>query len=82
MLDKQWKLTSADKEKLLFFLDQQRTNHADVAFVLPAEQVKQGKAEASEEEISSVTNVVNNFENSTHEEDNKIVKTEPFCQRE
>lgn len=53
-----------------------------MAFVLPAEQVKQGKAEASEEEISSNTNVVNNFGNSTHEEENKVAKAEPFCQRE
>ncbi len=41
------KLTNADKKKLLAFLDQQRTNYADVAFVLPEEQAKQGKQEAS-----------------------------------
>ena len=41
------KLTNANKKKLLAFLDQQRTNDADVAFVLPEEQAKQGKQEAS-----------------------------------
>lgn len=55
----QGKLTNVDKEKLLHFLDQQRTNLADVAFVLPDEQVKQGSAE-----VSTATNIVENFENS------------------
>lgn len=54
----QGKLTNVDKEKLLHFLDQQRTNLADVAFVLPDEQVKQGSAE-----VSTATNIVENFEN-------------------
>lgn len=54
----QGKLTNVDKEKLLHFLDQQRTNPADVAFVLPDEQVKQGSAE-----VSTATNIVENFEN-------------------
>lgn len=55
------KLTFANKEKLLEFLDQQRTNHADVAFVLPDEQVKQENQEA----VSSATNIVNDFVNPT-----------------
>lgn len=42
------KLTYADKKELLNFLDQQRTNYADVAFVLPEEQVKQEKAEVQD----------------------------------
>lgn len=46
------KLTNADKEKLLNFLDQQRTNYADVAFVLPEEQVKQGNSEVSEKGLA------------------------------
>lgn len=54
----QGKLTNVDKEKLLHFLDQQRTNLADVAFVLPDEQEKQGSAE-----VSTATNIVENFEN-------------------
>lgn len=54
----QGKLTNVDKEKPLHFLDQQRTNLADVAFVLPDEQVKQGSAE-----VSTATNIVENFEN-------------------
>lgn len=54
----QGKLTNVDKEKLLHFLDQQRTNLADVAFVLPDEQVKQGSAE-----VSTATNIVENFDN-------------------
>lgn len=54
----QGKLTNVDKEKLLHFLDQQRTNLADVAFVLPDEQVKQRSAE-----VSTATNIVENFEN-------------------
>lgn len=54
----QGKLTNVDKEKLLHFLDQQRTNLADVAFVLPDEQVKQGSTE-----VSTATNIVENFEN-------------------
>lgn len=54
----QGKLTNVDKEKLLHFFDQQRTNLADVAFVLPDEQVKQGSAE-----VSTATNIVENFEN-------------------
>lgn len=35
------------EEKLLNFLDQQRTNHADVAFVFPDKQVKTKKSKAS-----------------------------------
>ena len=54
----QGKLTNVDKEKLLHFLDQQRTNLADVAFVLPDEQEKQGSAE-----VSTAPNIVENFEN-------------------
>ena len=40
------KLTYSNKKELLNFLDQQRTNYADVAFVLPDEQVKQENTEA------------------------------------
>lgn len=61
----QGKLTNADKEKLLNFLDQQRTNHADVAFVLPGEQVKQGNPEVQLEELSSATKIIENFQNPT-----------------
>lgn len=74
------KLTSVDKEKLLSFLDQQRTNYADVAFVLPEEQVKQGKAEVSEEEISSATNIVNSFENPTLSDGEKVATAEELAQ--
>ena len=46
-----------DKERLLSYLDQQRTNHADVAFVLPDKnQVKQENSEAD------TTNLQNNFQ--------------------
>lgn len=55
----QGKLTNANKKKLLNFLDQQHTNHADVAFVLPDEQVKQVNSE------TSVTKIVENFKNPT-----------------
>ena len=57
------KLTNVDKEKLLNFLDQQRTNYADVASVLPDEQVKQRNSE-----VSSATKVVESFVNPTLEE--------------
>jgi len=40
-------ILNTSKKKLLNFLDQQRTNHADVAFVLPDEQVKQENSEVS-----------------------------------
>ena len=59
------KLTNANKEKLLNFLDQQRTNHADVAFVLPDEQVKQRNSE-----VYYATKIVENFENPKLEENN------------
>lgn len=59
------KLTNANKEKLLNFLDQQRTNHADVAFVLPDEQVKQRNSE-----VYHATKIVENFENPKLEETN------------
>lgn len=58
----QGKLTNANKKKLLNFLDQQRTNHADVAFVLPDEQVKQVNSE------TSITKIVKNFKNPTLEQ--------------
>ena len=54
----QGKLTNADKEKLLHFLDQQRTNLADVASVLPEEQVKQGYTE-----VSYAAKIIKDFEN-------------------
>lgn len=57
------KLTNVDKEKLLNFFDQQRTNYADVASVLPDEQVKQRNSE-----VSSATKVVESFVNPTLEE--------------
>ena len=47
------KLTYANKEELLNFLDQQRTNYADVAFVLPDEQVKQEKTEVPNSAVKS-----------------------------
>lgn len=50
------KLTYADKKELLNFLDQQRTNYADVAFVLPDEQVKQEKAEVQDSVVKSKSN--------------------------
>ncbi len=53
------KLTNANKKELLAFLDQQRTNLADVAFVLPAEQAKQGIQEV----LETAAKVVENFEN-------------------
>lgn len=49
----------ANKKELLNILDQQQTKPADVAFVLPENQVKQGSKEA----LSSATKVVENFEN-------------------
>ncbi len=45
------KLTYSNKKELLNFLDQQRTNYADVAFVLPDEQVKQENTEALNIEV-------------------------------
>lgn len=54
------KLTNANKEKLLNFLDQQRTDYADVASVLSDEQVKQGNSE-----VSVATNIIENFETRT-----------------
>lgn len=53
------KLTNANKKGLLAFLDQQRTNLADVAFVLPAEQAKQGIQEV----LETAAKVVKEFEN-------------------
>lgn len=47
-------MISTNKEKLLSFLDQQRTNYADVAFVFPNESVKQGYPEA----LNAATNIV------------------------
>ena len=44
------------KKELLNFLDQQRTNYADVAFVLPDEQVKQEKAEVQDSVVKSKSN--------------------------
>lgn len=48
------KLTYSNKKELLNFLDQQRTNYADVAFVLPDEQVKQENTEALNGEVDRV----------------------------
>lgn len=53
------KLTNANRKELLAFLDQQRTNLADVAFVLPAEQAKQGIQEV----LETAAKVVKEFEN-------------------
>lgn len=49
------KLTYSNKKELLNFLDQQRTNYADVAFVLPDEQVKQENTEALNGEVDRVS---------------------------
>lgn len=66
------KMLYSNKEKLLSFLDQQRTNHADVAFVFPNESVKQGYPEA----LLSATNIVNSFENPTLEQGNILSEIE------
>ena len=45
----------SNKKELLNFLDQQHTNYADVAFVLPDEQVKQENTEALNVEVDKVS---------------------------
>jgi hypothetical protein len=56
------------KERLLGFLDQQRTNHADVAFVLPDKsQVKQENSEADgtnlQNDFRLCKRIIENFHN-------------------